>query len=96
MPAGTVKWFNPKKGFGFIEPDNGGADVFVHLSAVEQAGLVTLDVGHKFSLGQTVIFSPDPGDVLNVAAMGTLVSAKGDERQRSNTTRTGGRWRNSG
>ncbi|MBT5385051.1 MAG: cold-shock protein [Kordiimonadaceae bacterium] len=47
MATGTVKWFNPSKGFGFIEPDQGGNDVFVHISAVEQSGLSTLDEGQK-------------------------------------------------
>jgi CspA family cold shock protein len=47
MPTGTVKWFNATKGFGFIQPDNGGPDVFVHISAVERAGLGTLDEGQK-------------------------------------------------
>lgn len=45
--GGTVKWFNPTKGFGFIVPDNGGNDVFVHISEVEKAGLKTLDEGQK-------------------------------------------------
>ena len=49
MAAGTVKWFNPVKGFGFIQPDNGGKDVFVHISAVERAGLSTLNEGTKVS-----------------------------------------------
>ena len=49
MPNGTVKWFNPAKGFGFIQPDNGGADVFVHISAVERSGLSTLNEGQKVS-----------------------------------------------
>jgi len=49
MPTGTVKWFNPTKGFGFIEPDGGGQDVFVHISAVEQAGMRTLNEGQKIS-----------------------------------------------
>ncbi len=49
MQAGTVKWFNAQKGFGFIQPDNGGADVFVHISAVERAGLGTLTEGQKVS-----------------------------------------------
>jgi CspA family cold shock protein len=49
MAVGTVKWFNPQKGFGFIQPDNGGADAFVHISAVEQAGLSTLNDGQKVS-----------------------------------------------
>ena len=47
MPTGTVKWFNPEKGFGFIVPDEGGSDVFVHITAVEQAGFKTLEEGQK-------------------------------------------------
>ena len=42
MPVGTVKWFNQMKGFGFIQPDDGGADAFVHITAVERAGMSTL------------------------------------------------------
>ncbi len=49
MATGTVKWFNATKGFGFIQPDNGGADVFVHISAVERAGLGSLNEGQKIS-----------------------------------------------
>ena len=49
MAMGTVKWFNPSKGFGFIQPDSGGKDVFVHISAVEKAGLGTLNEGAKVS-----------------------------------------------
>jgi cold shock protein len=49
MPIGTVKWFNAAKGFGFIQPDAGGADVFVHISAVERAGLSRLAEGQKIS-----------------------------------------------
>jgi CspA family cold shock protein len=49
MATGTVKWFNAQKGFGFIQPDNGGADVFVHISAVERAGLRSLNEGQKIS-----------------------------------------------
>jgi cold shock protein len=45
VASGTVKWFNPAKGFGFIQPQDGGKDVFVHISAVEQAGLSTLNEG---------------------------------------------------
>ena len=51
MPTGTVKWFNPTKGYGLIQPQGGGKDVFVHISAVERAGLSTLNEG------QTVLSS---------------------------------------
>ncbi len=47
MPTGTVKWFNSMKGYGFIEPEDGGQDVFVHISAVEQAGMRGLNEGQK-------------------------------------------------
>ncbi len=47
MPVGTVKWFNPVKGFGFITPEDGGKDAFVHISAVERAGIGTLREGQK-------------------------------------------------
>ena len=49
MPTGTVKWFNSTKGFGFIEPEQGGADVFVHISAVERSGMNGLNEGQKVS-----------------------------------------------
>jgi len=49
MATGTVKWFNGQKGFGFIQPDDGSKDVFVHISAVEQAGLTGLREGEKVS-----------------------------------------------
>lgn len=49
MAEGTVKWFNPTKGYGFIEPNDGSRDVFVHISAVEQAGLGSLNEGQKVS-----------------------------------------------
>jgi CspA family cold shock protein len=49
MTAGTVKWFNATKGFGFIEPEDGSKDVFVHISAVERAGLSSLSDGQKVS-----------------------------------------------
>lgn len=49
MQIGTVKWFNTQKGFGFIQPDEGGADVFVHASAVERAGIGSLREGQKLS-----------------------------------------------
>ena len=54
MPTGKIKWFNPKKGFGFIENDAGGKDVFVHISALEEAGIDTLTEGDpvSFEIGE--------------------------------------------
>ena len=49
MTIGTVKWFNVQKGFGFIQPDDGGKDVFVHISAVERSGMQSLSEGQKIS-----------------------------------------------
>ena len=49
MATGTVKWFNSTKGFGFIQPEDGGADVFVHISAVERSGMGNLNEGQKLS-----------------------------------------------
>jgi CspA family cold shock protein len=54
MQSGVVKWFNAQKGFGFIQPDSGGADVFVHISAVERAGLRGLAEGQKISFEMAV------------------------------------------
>jgi len=54
MAIGTVKWFNPVKGFGFIQPADGGRDVFVHISAVERAGLGTLTEGQRISYEITI------------------------------------------
>lgn len=49
MPSGTVKWFNPTKGYGFITPEDGGKDVFVHISAVEKSGFSDLKEGQKIN-----------------------------------------------
>ena len=49
MPKGTVKWFNPTKGYGFVAPETGGKDVFVHISAVQKAGLRTLNEGQALN-----------------------------------------------
>jgi cold shock protein len=49
VASGTVKWFNPTKGYGFVQPSDGGKDVFVHISAVEKAGLSSLNEGQQIS-----------------------------------------------
>lgn len=49
MSTGIVKWFNPVKGYGFLQPEDGGSDIFVHISAVEQAGLTSLSEGQRVS-----------------------------------------------
>jgi CspA family cold shock protein len=59
MATGTVKWFNAQKGYGFIQPDEGGKDVFVHISAVERAGMYNLNEGQKVSFD--VVKSPKNG-----------------------------------
>ena len=59
MSTGTVKWFNAQKGFGFIQPDDGGKDVFVHVSAVERAGMYNLNEGQKLSF--EVVRNPKNG-----------------------------------
>jgi CspA family cold shock protein len=64
MTTGTVKWFNGQKGFGFIQPDDGGNDVFVHISAVERAGLASLHEGQKVSFE----LQKDPRSGKNAAA----------------------------
>jgi CspA family cold shock protein len=64
MTTGTVKWFNGQKGFGFIQPDDGGSDVFVHISAVERAGLASLHEGQKVSFE----VQKDPRSGKNAAA----------------------------
>ncbi|AMN38523.1 cold-shock protein [Rhodoplanes sp. Z2-YC6860] len=66
MPTGTVKWFNPTKGYGFIQPDGGGKDVFVHISAVERAGLSTLNEGAKVSYEITSNRGKESADNLKV------------------------------
>ena len=53
MATGTVKWYNPAKRFGFIKPDDGAQDIFVHVSALESAGLMTLDEGQRVSYDLT-------------------------------------------
>lgn len=52
MATGTVKWFNTTKGYGFIQPEDGGKDVFVHISAVQRAGLQTLNEGQRLSFDE--------------------------------------------
>ncbi len=59
MATGTVKWFNGQKGFGFIQPDDGGKDVFVHISAAERAGMHSLNEGQKLSFD--VVANPKTG-----------------------------------
>jgi cold shock protein len=60
MTQGTVKWFNVQKGFGFIQPDDGGKDVFVHISAVERAGMRALNEGQKIAF-DVVVDRKNPG-----------------------------------
>jgi CspA family cold shock protein len=68
MSTGTVKWFNPTKGFGFIQPSDGSQDVFVHVSAVQRAGLQTLNEG------QTVTYDLERGQQGKTSAANLQVS----------------------
>jgi CspA family cold shock protein len=66
MATGTVKWFNPTKGYGFIQPQDGGKDVFVHISAVERAGLSTLNEGQSVQYEVTSNRGKDSAENLKV------------------------------
>ena len=66
VAIGTVKWFNPTKGYGFIQPDTGGKDVFVHISAVERAGLNTLNEGAKVSYEVVANRGKESAEILRV------------------------------
>ena len=68
MPTGTVKFYNAQKGFGFIEPDDGGKDVFVHASALERAGMSTLVEGQKVSFDTEVDRRSGKTAVANIRA----------------------------
>jgi cold shock protein len=80
MAHGTVKWFNPPKGFGFIQPQDGGADVFVHILAVQQAGLNTLNDG------QLVSFDLEKGRQGRTPQPGREIRSPG-QRPKSNQVR---------
>jgi CspA family cold shock protein len=70
MPTGTVKFFNAQKGFGFIEVDGGGSDVFVHISAVERSGLNTLSDGQKVSFETEMDPKKGKPNAVNITASG--------------------------
>jgi cold shock protein len=67
MAMGTVKWFNATKGYGFIQPDGGGKDVFVHISAVEKAGYTTLAEGAKVSFEVVANRGKESGENLRIS-----------------------------
>ena len=69
MPTGTVKWFNAQKGFGFIQPDDGSKDVFVHISAVERAGLGGLNDGQKLAYEIEAGRQPGKSSAVNLKAI---------------------------
>jgi CspA family cold shock protein len=67
MPSGTVKWFNPTKGYGFIQPDGGSKDVFVHIPAVEKAGFTSLAEGAKVTFDIVPNRGKESGENLRIA-----------------------------
>ena len=69
MAVGTVKWFNPTKGFGFIQPEDGSKDVFVHISAVERAGLENLNEGQKLAYEVEASRQPGKSSAVNLKAI---------------------------
>ncbi len=69
MPTGTVKWFNAQKGYGFIQPDDGSKDVFVHISAVERSGLGGLNDGQKLSYEVEAGRQPGQSSAVNLKAI---------------------------
>jgi CspA family cold shock protein len=71
MATGTVKWFNNQKGYGFIAPDGGGKDVFVHISAVERAGMSTLRDGQKVSFEEVTDQRNGKRSAENLKAVGS-------------------------
>ena len=90
MPSGTVKWFNPTKGYGFIQPDGGGKDVFVHISAVERAGLSDLREGAKVTFDIVSNRGKEAAENLQV---NDQISAGGTSRSRGTIMRC---WRCAG
>lgn len=68
MESGKVRWFNPQMGFGFIEPESGGPDVFVHVSSVRRAGFETLDAGQKIRFDLTASLHPGKISAYNLEA----------------------------
>ena len=86
MATGTVKWFNADKGFGFITPDEGGKDLFVHFSAIQGSGYRSLDEGAK------VEYEAQEGEkgpqAANVRPLGALAKAAGSARRRTVSLRT--------
>ena len=76
MGTGTVKWFNAQKGFGFIKPDDGSKDVFVHISAVERAGMYQLNEGQKLSYD--LVKNPKNGKEAAENLQGGLKPSRGD------------------
>lgn len=76
MPAGTVKWFNDAKGFGFIEPEGGGADVFAHFSAVQMDGFRTLKQGSRVSY--ELVQGPKGSLAQNIQPIGAEAESRSD------------------